>query len=139
MSLILLYLEVPDMPPQIRTPKELATFAVEARFGRVQGPSHPALAITDGVASDLFFAFGHNTRGRAGAKLRRALIEFIRARQGRGTARIYLKPLLPSGRVRAVAIDVDAAEPCRLGRLKSRLKTLQVGETLEVTNARTRN
>ena len=130
MSLILIYLEIPSVPAELHKPAALAMFDVEAKLAR-QPASLRAKAITDGVASDLFCAFGNDTRGRAGSKLRTALLAFIRSRQRIG-GDIYLKLLAAKGPVARVVFDVKVASHSKLTRLRLRLKTLQPGEVIKV-------
>lgn len=129
MSLILVYLEVPDLPPASR-PKGLATFSVKARLSSERAV-RPAIAITDGVASDRFVAFGANTRGRDGAKLRTALLEFIRLRHSQAVS-IYLTLVSPKGAVGTVVLDLRRARSASLGRLRTTLKTVKPGDVIAI-------
>jgi hypothetical protein len=129
-SLILIYAELPEAPTGLR-PRRLATFPVAVKVAR-QPRVFRGFAITDGVASDRFVAFGNNVRGREGARLRRELISFLGSRVDAARG-IYLKLIFPRGAIGTVILDVNAAKPCGLRQLQRVLKGLKPGELLAVT------
>ncbi len=131
MSLILVYLEVPDLPRGLRA-EGLAVFPVTAKIAR-QPSDLPAIALTDGVASDRFVTFGDHVRGREGAKLRKTLIDFLALRL-HDERKIYLKMLFPKGQLDTVVFDVKAAKKIPLHHLRDALKTLKPGDVLQVVN-----
>jgi len=130
MSLLLVLLETPRATEEDIVIPEIATFCVRARLSNDR-IIRTAVAVTDGVASDRFVTYGNTLAGREGAKMRRALLEFLRVRQHRGN-RLFLKLLAPRGQIGTVVFDVRMVEKCSLGQLRSRLKSLQPASTIEI-------
>jgi hypothetical protein len=132
MSILLVYVEIPNLRPDIRLPSEFAAFTTNVTV-RDEPDVNTGLVITDGVASDRFLAFGRGTRAKDGAKLRTALLAFIKTRLADG-ARVFLWFNVFESQVDNVALDFQSVQVCSLSQLRRVLKTLELSRVLEVVS-----
>lgn len=130
MSIFLIYAEMPNLTPKVGPENHLTSFPI-----RISVPRQPGLkvgiAISDGVAADRLLAFSPNPRTKEGAKLRTALVDFIRKRLRTG-ARIFLCFKVFSSRISTVKLDVRSADRCSLGQLRRKLNGMELSKVVEV-------
>jgi hypothetical protein len=130
MSILLVYTELPNLHPDMQVPSEFAAFPIKVNV-RQKPAVRDGLIITDGVASDRFLAFSHDTRGKEGAKLRAPLISFIRSRL-MSDARVFLWFNVFDSRAVKVSLDFDDLKNSSIGQLRQALGKLELGQVLEV-------
>jgi hypothetical protein len=130
MSIFLIYAEMPNLTPKVGPQNDLTSFPI-----RISVPQRPRLkvgiAISDGVAADRILAFSPNPRAKEGAKLRTALIDFVRERLRTG-ARVFLCFKAFRSRIATVKLDIRSADRCSLRQLRRKLNGMELSKIVEV-------
>lgn len=135
MSLFLVYFEIgkPVSPPS-PLPRPLVQMPMVVVFNDRAGPSRPAMAITDGVASDHFLRYGNKVAARRGAELRQRLFEFIKQRLAQG-ARPHLVFLVIQGVLKEAKVNLDSKGQVVLDDLEAAFAHIKSGRIIEVVSS----
>ena len=134
MSLFLIYFEVGRPIPASPIPAALVAVPVTVTFTGHTGPARPALALTDGLASDHFQQVGSTVAARRGATLREALTSYVHERLALG-ARPHLVFLIVEGVLGSCTVDFEHRSEVILTELETTLRTLSREQVIEVLDA----